>query len=571
MLITERAARMERAPGLDGATLCEAFQLTAARFADCPALRTPGDPRALTWAQYARRVRAIAGGLAQLGVGRGDTVAMMLVNRPEFHLVDTAVMHLGGIPFSVYNSSAPEQIGYLFANAGNRVVVTERRFAKTVQAAAAPGVEHVLVVEDGLPEGDHPGFRAAWRQVDPGNVATLIYTSGTTGPPKGVQLTHRNLLWALNAMAAVIPLRPGGRVVSYLPCAHLADRFLAHYVSLATGSTLTSIGDLAGLLAGLTDARPTGWLAVPRIWEKFKAALEAKGIGDPARLSEGQRAAVRAQLGLDRADWVGSGGAPIPPTVLEYFLALGLPIVEGWAMSETSCAGTINPPGQIRAGTVGRALPGIELALAADGELLLRGPNVMLGYRNDPVQTAEAIDPGGWLHTGDVATIDTGGYVTITGRKKELIINAAGKNMSPANIEQQLTASSPLIGQACVIGDRRPYNVALLVLDPDAAAAHAAACGLPGGSPAALASGPDLHAVIAAAVESANTHLSRPEQIKRFAVLPVDWQADSDELTPTLKLKRRAIARKYAHQIDALYAQPQPPGARRTETTGLGG
>ena len=570
MPVTERAARMERAPGLDGATLCEAFQLTAARFADCPALRTPGGPRALTWAQYARRVRAIAGGLAQLGVGRGDTVAMMLVNRPEFHLVDTAVMHLGAIPFSVYNSSAPEQIGYLFANAENRVVVTERRFAETIRAVRAPGVEHVLVVEDGLPEGDRAGFEAAWRAVGPGDVATLIYTSGTTGPPKGVQLTHHNLVWALNAVAAVIPLRPGGRVVSYLPCAHLADRFFAHYVSLATGSALTSIGDPATLLVGLADARPTGWLAVPRIWEKFKAALEAKGIEDPARLPEGQRAAVRAQLGLDRADWVGSGGAPIAPPVLEYFLALGLPIVEGWAMSETSCAGTINPPGQIRAGTVGRALPRIELALAEDGELLLRGPNVMSGYRNDPVKTAEAIGPGGWLYTGDLATIDADGYATITGRKKELIINAAGKNMSPANIEQQLTASSPLIGQACAIGDRRPYNVALIVLDPDAATAYANAHGLPDASAAALAADPDLHATIAAAVESANTHLSRPEQIKRFAVLPADWLPDSDELTPTLKLKRRTIAHKYATQIDALYTQPPPPGAGQNEITAPG-
>jgi long-subunit acyl-CoA synthetase (AMP-forming) len=544
---------MERAPGLGGATLCEAFQLTAARFADCPALRTPGGAWALTWAQYARRVRGIAGGLAQLGVGRGDTVAMMLVNRPEFHLVDTAVMHLGGIPFSVYNSSAPEQIAYLFANAGNRVVVTERRFAETIRAVGAPGVEHVLVVEDGLPEGGHADFEATWRQVGPGDVATLIYTSGTTGPPKGVQLTHRNLLWALQATAAVIPLRPGGRVVSYLPCAHVADRFAAHYVSLATGSTLTSIGDPAGLLAGLADARPTGWAAVPRIWEKLKAALEAKGIDDPARLSGDQRAAVRAQLGLDQADWVVSGGAPIPPPVLEYFLALGLPIVEVWAMSETACAGTINPPGQMRAGTVGHPLPGIELALAGDGELLLRAPNAMLGYRNDPVRTAEAIDARGWLHTGDVAKIDADGYVTIIDRKKELIINAAGENMSPANIEQQLKASSPLIGQACAIGDRRPYNVALLVLDPDAAAAYAAARGRPGASPTELAADPDLHAMIAAAVESANTHLSRPEQIKRFAVVSVDWVADSDELTPTLKLKRRAILHKYAHQIDTLY------------------
>jgi len=541
MAVEERTADFEKAPGMAGASLCEAFRITAERFADQPALRTPGDAQTLTWADYAQRVQRIAGGLAKLGVGRGDTVGMMLLNRPEFHIVDTAALHLGATPFSVYNSSAPEQIEYLFSNADNRIVITEQKFADTIRAVDAPEVEHIIVLEDGLPEADHPDFEATWRAVEPTDIATLIYTSGTTGPPKGVQLTHANLMFALNAWEPVIAMRPGGRVVSYLPCAHLADRFLAHYWAIATGSTITSVDNPADVLAGLVDARPTGWLAVPRIWEKIKAALEAKGITDPSALSDEQRAGARAQLGLDQADWVGSGAAPIPPAVLEYFIALGLPALEGWAMSETSCVGTVNPPGDMRVGTVGKAAPGLELKLADDGELLLRGPNVMLGYRKDPEKTAEAIDPDGWLHTGDVATIDEDGYVRIVDRKKELIINAAGKNMSPANIEQHLKASSPLIGQACAIGDMRPYNVALLVLDPDAAAGRSV-------------DEPALQEEIAAAVEQANSHLSRVEQIKRFTVLPNDWLPDSEELTPTMKLKRRGIVTKYADEIEALYS-----------------
>jgi len=270
-------------------------------------------------------------------------------------------------------------------------------------------------------------------------------------------------------------------------------------------------------------------------------------------MSEETKAAVRAQLGLDQATTLGSGAAPIPPSVLEYFMALGMPIREGWAMSETSCVGTANPPDAIPVGTVGKPLPGIELSLAEDSELLLRGPNVMLGYRNDPEKTAEAIDPDGWLHTGDIAETDPDGYVTIIDRKKELIINAAGKNMSPAHIEQKLKAASPLIGQACVIGDMRPYNVALLVLDPDGAAAYAAAQGLPDATPPALAADEHLRARIASSVKEANTHLGRVEQIKRFTVLGVDWLPDSDELTPTMKLKRRVIVKKYTNEIDALY------------------
>jgi long-subunit acyl-CoA synthetase (AMP-forming) len=475
----------------------------------------------------------------------------MLVNRPEFHLLDMALLHLGATPFSTYNTSSPEQIAYLFSNAENRLVLTERRFVDTLKAA---GVDvELVVIEDGLPDGDHPDFEATWRGVQPSDIATLIYTSGTTGPPKGVQLSHANLMAALSGASHNLMLRPGGRLVSYLPTAHVADRFLHYYIAVGSGASITSVDDPKAVLAGLVDARPTSWLAVPRIWEKIRAALEVKGITNPAVLPEEAKAATRAGLGLDQADWLLSGAAPIAPETLEFLLALGLPVVEGWAMSETACAGTVNPKDDIRVGTVGRPMGGFEVKLADDGELLVRGPNVMVGYRNDPQRTAEAFDAEGWLMPGDIAEIDADGYVKIVDRKKELIINAAGKNMSPANIEQKLKASSPLIGQACVIGDGRPFLVALLVLDPDAAAAHATAHGLDP-SPAALAADPGTYALIAEAVEAANARLSRVEQIKRFTVLGTDWLPDGDELTPTMKLKRRGVAAKYAAEIEALYA-----------------
>ena len=551
MTVTHSRGSTKAPTAYEAATLCEAFQIAAAAHPDAPALRRVGDTEAVTWAEYAQRVERIAGGLARRGVRRGDAVAMMLTNRPEFHLLDMALLHLGATPFSIYNTSAPEQIAYLFENAETRLVLTERRFVEVIREAGT-GVE-IVVIEDGLPDGDHPDFEAEWRAVRPSDIATLIYTSGTTGPPKGVQLSHGNLMAALDAYRRSVPSPARGRYVSYLPCAHLADRFLAYYVAVPTASSITSVEDPSGLLAALVDVRPTTLLGVPRIWEKVRAALEAKGLTDPAALPEEARAATRAGLGLDQAEWLLCGAAPIAPETLEYLMALGLPLVEGWAMSETACAGTVNPIDDVRVGTVGKPVHGIELKVAEDGELLMRGPNVMVGYRNDPERTAEAIDPDGWLHTGDIAEIDADGYVRIVDRKKELIINAAGKNMSPANIEQKLKASSPLIGQACVIGDGRPYNVALLVLDPDAAAAHAKAHGLDP-MPAALAADPGTQEVIRLAVDAANARLSRVEQIKRYTVLGVDWLPDSEELTPTMKLKRRGVATKYAAEIDALYA-----------------
>jgi long-chain acyl-CoA synthetase len=560
---TAEKATVERPAALGAGTLCEAFQITAPERADAVAMRTPGDGVSITFGEYADRVRAIAAGLAGLGVRRSDCVAIMLVNRPEFHLVDTALLHLGATPFSVYNTSPSDQIEYLFGNAGNSVVVTERAFLPVLRSVS--GIEHVVLV-DGHASGTIPlvplertasddfDFEAGWRAVRPDDVATVIYTSGTTGPPKGVELTHASLMAEVRSMTSRLPTTPGGRATSFLPSAHIADRWASHYQgSIVMGHTITCIADPRAVVAHLPEVRPTTWGSVPRIWEKLKAALEAQGITDPAALSTDQKAAIRDRLGLDQCESLVVGAAPTPVEVLVFFRDLGLEICEVWGMSETSCCATSNPRGAVKFGTCGPAVDACELSLAEDGELLVRGQLVMKGYRGDPTKTRQAIDDDGWLHTGDIAEIDDDGYLTIVDRKKELIINAAGKNMSPANIEARLKGSHPLIGQAVAIGDRRPYNVALIVLDPDACMAFAREHGIEDGAPAGLAGDGRVRAAVAAAVDEANTHLSRVEQIKRFEILPTEWEPGGEELTPTMKLKRRPIADLYSAEIDGLY------------------
>jgi long-chain acyl-CoA synthetase len=563
MATTPSPRSQEDAPGLRAETLCEAFQLTAAVFADEVALRTPGGDTEISWREYAERAARVAAGLADLGIERGDTVALMLTNRPEFHVADCGGMHLGATTFSVYNTSSPEQIEYLLSDAANRVIVTEQAFLDRVLAAReGTAVEHVVVVDgDGgdltLAELESRGdprfdFEAAWRAVEPGDVLTLIYTSGTTGPPKGVQLTHANLMFELRSLQEMTPVTPGGRIISFLPAAHIADRWSGHYTPMTHGFTITDCADPTQLLAVAAEVRPTVFGAVPRVWEKLRAALETQLPPGPPFPDE-VGAGVRAKLGLENVEWFVVGAAPIPPEVLEFFAGLGIPISEVWGMSETTAIATLNPREALKAGMVGRAIPGVEVRLADDNEILVKGPNVMKGYRNMPDKTAETIDAEGWLHTGDVGEMDGDGYLRIVDRKKELIINAAGKNMSPANIESALKAASPLIGQACVIGDRRPYNVALIVLDPDAAGAFAAEQDLDTDALGSIAATETVIAAVAEGVRAANERLSRVEQVKKFKLLDEEWLPGGDELTPTMKLKRKPIGEKYADEIEALY------------------
>ena len=565
-------SRAGRPAAFAAASVAEAFQLTAAAHPDRVALRTKGDEFSITWREFADRVEATAGGLAALGLERGQSMAIMLTNRPEFHWFDAAAVHLGATPFSLYNTYTPEQIQYQVNDAAARVLVTEEAFAERVRAL--DGVESVVIVEEGgLPAPpDGFDFEAAWRAVQPDDLLTLIYTSGTTGPPKGVQLTHANLVAGLTGFDQIIEFPDDGRVISWLPMAHIAERASSHYLPMFTGFTTTCCPDPRQVAAYLPEVRPTWFFAVPRIWEKLKAAIEA-GIeaeqdedrkqatkwaldlglrrargeevdeGELAKADELVFSKVRAMLGLDEVESVNVGAAPTPPEVIEFFHALGIPLAELWGMSETTGYGAVNPPDAIRIGTVGPPAPGAEIKLADDGEVLIRGAFITTGYRNQPEKTAETIDDDGWLHTGDIGEFDDAGYLRLVDRKKELIISAGGKNMSPANIEAKLKASSPVIGQAIAIGDGKPYNVALITLDPDVA------------PPFEQQQGRDaLLAEVERGVEAANEQLARVEQIKRFKLLDEEWQPGGDELTPTMKLKRKPIHEKYAEEIEALYS-----------------
>jgi long-subunit acyl-CoA synthetase (AMP-forming) len=606
----EESAGVEGPGAAHAATMVEAFEITCAALSEQVAIRTKGDEQTLTWGQWHTRVRDLAGGLQRLGLTRGETLAIMLSNRPEFHVVDMAAVTLGGTPFSIYQTYAPNQIEYVVSDAAARIAVVEHQYLERLLEARRnlPHLEHVILIDppaaETLPEGvltlaeveesgrdpeTQAAVREAAEKVEPEDVLTLIYTSGTTGPPKGVQLCHRNLMSLVAAVEDMVELPQGAHVISWLPAAHIAERGSHHYFPIVYGLQVTCCSDPREVMSYLPDVRPQVFFAVPRIWEKLKAGLETmlaglpeeqrssteralaaslrkvraeqRGEAVPEELAAEVAAAdeqvfsgLRQMLGLDRIVAVFVGAAPTPVEVIEFFHAIGIPIAELWGMSETCGLATVNPPGRIKIGTVGPPARGIELQLAEDGEVLVRGETVMLGYRGDPAKTAETIDADGWLHTGDIGELDADGYLRIVDRKKELIINAAGKNMSPANIEATIKSVSPLIGQTCAIGDARPYNTALIVLDADFAPMWAAQQGLESRTLEQLSREPAVHEAVEKAVDAANSRLARVEQIKKFTIVPGDWPPGEDELTPTMKLKRKPIAAKYAAEIEAMYS-----------------
>ena len=584
----------------DGRTVITMFLDRLGESPDRVALRwKDGDGWAeLTWREWADQSARVAAALTQRGIGRGDRVLLMLRNRPEFHVADVAALLVGATPISVYNSSSAEQIAYLAGHSRARVAIVEdagylARFTEV--RAELPSLEELVLVE-----GDATGDVGRWsdllahapvdverasRATGPDDLATVIYTSGTTGPPKGVQITNHNVVWTVESYRALLGDIEHLRVVSYLPMAHVAERMHGHYLAMACGFEVTTCPD-AGVIGSYTTAvRPESMFGVPRVWEKMHAAAEgmlAKDEALAARFSDARRTALPLQLarrfrplssdeqrtldeldaavlgparqllGLDAARFAVTGAAPIPVEVFEWFVAIGVPFSEVYGMSENTGPLTWEP-WQIKPGTVGRPLPGVEIRLGDDGEILARGGNIFPGYLDDPEKTAEALDPDGWLHTGDIGVIDDDGYLKIVDRKKELIITAGGKNISPANLESALRAI-PVVGQACAIGDGRKFVSALITLDPDGARAWATTHGRTDASAHALARDPELIADLTKAVDDAMADFNHAEQVKKFTILPDEWVPDSDELTPTAKLKRRNIHAKFAAEIEAMYA-----------------
>jgi long-chain acyl-CoA synthetase len=610
----ERAA-IEAA--IEGKTLLSAFAEAADRLSDTDALAwkdSSGDWQKLTWRQYREAVAEVAVGLTTLGFEPGQFAILLSRNRPEPLMAELGTQHARGAPVVLYNTLAPDQAAYIANHCEARVAFVEnRQFLRTLQAVRTELKQlRTVVLLDDAPSAEDAGwtitfgelrargravlqrdpaaFDVLWKQVGPGDLAALVYTSGTTGRPKGVMLSQRNVMWEAAAVAGLVAPRTGERTISYLPLAHVTGRWLDLWSHVVYGGTVYCCPDPLQLFQYAAEVRPTGLVGVPRVWEKLYVALLAGIAAEPdaarrqaveqaieirrqvIRLEQSgkkvppelaaasERAAVvgqmvRARVGLDQCDRAATGAAPIDPGIIEFFQAIGLPMIEAWGMTELTCAATGNPSDAIRNGSIGVAGTGVEVRLADDGEILVRAGLMMEGYYKDPQATAEAIDADGWLHTGDVASVDRDGYYRIMGRKKELIITAGGKNIAPAAIEF-LLEQHPLIGQACAIGDRRPYVNALLVLDAERAPAWARQHGIEAASLAELTRHPTVLEEVQRAVDAANTHLARVEQVKRFRLLPNEWTAQTGELTPTLKKRRNVILERYADVIEALYAMP---------------
>ena len=567
---------------VEGSTLLGAYADTVASAGDTVAHRwlEDGQWRSLTYRQVREQVRNLALGLGAIGFRPGEFAVIWSRNRSEATIADYAVMHARGVPVFIYNTVSAEQAAYVAGHCEASVAIVEREFLPKLRSIEGqlPKLRRIVLIDGeadgvvGLPEvlglgraeaERSPGlFDETWRRVTPGDLATLIYTSGTTGRPKAVMLTHANARYYQQTVRRVIPPQEWKdddgdiRGVSYLPMAHVTGRSVDHWAAMADAATLAYCPDALRLFEIVPQVHPTLLIGVPRVWEKLYAGLStALPDASPAAvraMPEQARKGVLARIGLDRCRLATSGAAPIDPAIIEFFQALGLPITEAWGMSELSNAATLAAPGRQPNGRVGKALPGMELRIADDGEVLVRGPLVMRGYYKDPERTAEALDAEGWMHTGDIGELDADGFLKITDRKKELIITSGGKNVSPAQIEYELQRH-PLIGQACAIGDRRHYVTALIVLDPEVTPKWARARGIEAPSLADLALHREVLAEVERGVAEANSHLARVEQVRKFKVLPNEWTAQTGELTPTMKRRRRVIVERYAREIEELY------------------
>ncbi|HEY7487446.1 MAG TPA: AMP-dependent synthetase/ligase [Streptosporangiaceae bacterium] len=608
-----QAVRAQIEQGIAGDTICTRLRDTVERYGDRPAYSDRvGDVwQTLTWRETRQRALEIAAGFLALGLRPGEVVALMMPNRSEHVLADLGVVHAGGIPTTLYATLAADQIRYVAGDAAAAIAVLDGRdqldrwqpvldqlpALRTVivlDAAACPTGEPYLTWDDFLALGRErlaagpAEVDRHWQSVAPGDTLTLLYTSGTTGNPKGVVITHAMALYeaAVSEMNSELPEHNVG--VSYLPFAHIADRVLSLYLPIVRAAHIHFCPDPAELMTIMREVRPNGFFGVPRVWEKIMAGIQAVmamqedeqrkaavaeamatarryiescefGNTTPPELAAAFEQAdaavlsgIRALLGIDRVEQALSAAAPLPLEVARFFAGLGVKILDVYGMTETTGAVTANTNQAFKMGTVGRPFPGVEIRLADDGEILIRAATCTYGYLNRPEETVELLDDASWVHTGDVGELDDDGFLKVVDRKKELIITAGGENIAPSLVENHLK-EHPLIGQALAYGDRRPYVVALITLDGEIAPVWAAAHGIDATDLATLAEHPIVLEEIAGAVADANARLARVQQVKKWRLLPSEWTAESEELTPTLKLKRRVVHGKYSDAIDSLY------------------
>jgi len=575
----------------------EMFPATAAYYEKVGATFVP-----TTWSGYADQVRMAGKALISLGFEAGQHVTILGFNRPEWVVMDLACMAVGGAPAGVYTTNSAEEVGYVNRHSEAPVTLVENA-AQLEKVLATrehtPSLQWIITMKGAEPHDDpavltwdefmgkaadvpDADFAARLDALKTGDLATLIYTSGTTGPPKGVMLSHHNLAWTADQGIGMSGVTRDERVVSYLPLSHIAEQMFTLHIAISVGYRVYFAESIPALADNLKEVRPTVFFAVPRVWEKFQTRVTgelAKASGLKTRIAvwaqdatrkaihatnEGRSPSalvaiqariadklvaskVREATGLSDCSFAVSGAAPISQEVLEFFGGFGLSIMEVYGQSEGSGPSTFNQPGRTRFGTVGPPYPGADVEIADDGEVMVRGGNVFMGYYRDPVATSDCLDDG-WLASGDLGAFDEDGYLLITGRKKDIIITAGGKNIAPKNLEGGLK-DHLLIGEAVVIGDRRKYLTALVCLDPDAAAEWAEERGITG----PLHESAEALAEIGEAVEAVNARYARVEQIKKFKILPRELTIEDGELTGTLKVKRNVVTEHFSVEIESMY------------------
>jgi len=599
-------------PGGSGFETLPAIVLRrAAETPTVTALRTKelGRWRPITWADYGDQVRAIAAGLHALGVERGDRVAVHAENRPEWLYADMATQALGAICVGIYPTSPAAEVEYLLSHSESKVLVAEdeEQVDKVLAVRSSlPSLRKVVVVDTrgvdmaddllmsldelealGRDRAGELDLEAEIRATDPNDAAIIVYTSGTTGPPKGAMLSHANLQAAAAAAGHVFEVDERAEVLSYLPLCHIAERLISAINAVATGYVVNFGEGADTFTQDLREVQPTFFLGVPRVWEKMMASITIR-MQDAGWLKRanyqlwmrvGGRIArrrwrtgrlrgldallyglgwlllyrpLREKLGMSRIKGVLSGAAPIAPQVLEFFWTIGVPVREGYGQTENTAQATVTPSDDVRLGKVGKPLPGVEVRIAEDGEILTRGAGTFLGYFKNPEATAETIDADGWLHTGDVGEIDEDGFLKITDRKKDIIITAGGKNISPSEIENMLKVS-PYVKEAMVVGDGRKHLTALIGIELDTVGNWALQQRIGFTTYADLASKPQVVELVQGVVDEVNTQLAQVETIKQFRLLPKELDQEDGEVTATQKVKRRAVEREFADLIEEMY------------------